>query len=404
MYPVTLSDYIQIGKDYKAQGQKQSLWEQFLTGTQTTFQQQAQQVQDVYSYDISQAYANYKKQQLQLQMNEQLGAGFQQQMGSELRTDYGSAYQDIKTQEKSALAKVRETELAAIQEGENRFAKLGKTGQQLDKAIYDFADSDSNLIGLYGGDFSAEKLYGARRDGGLQFYKQSKDAKGNLVTELTEYGKDFYNKVLHGTENRFAEFLQSNEDYAELYDLYMENPDLYNYMLGGLEYGTREYDTSRMTKLLEQEHTDEVNLIGEKSTNENYQKYISGLSSKSTEDLRKLNTTISDNKIAEKFNTIPNYGGHATISNGVATDVVTGETFKRGYIDYDNANRVKIQRSVPNLKEKLQSGELTKGDIIVYDGKKFIISDWRIKYGVLDVAFIYNMEGHAMSKENKKWR
>lgn len=387
-----------MGKDYKAQGQKQSLWEQFLTGTQTAFQQQANQVQDAHSYDISQAYANYKKQQLQLQMNEQLGAGFQQQMGSALRTDYGSAYQDIKTQETSALNKVREAYEKAYEEGESRFAKLGKTGQSLDKAIFDFAKTE-------GYDFTDEsKLYKSRRAGGYGFFKQTQDENGNITTELTEFGKDFYNKMLHGTENRFAKFLQESEDYEGLYDLYMENPDLYNYMLGGLEYGTREYDTSRMPKLLEQERTDEVNLIGEKSTNENYQKYISGLSSKSTEDLRKLNATISDNKIAEKFNTISNYGGHATISNGVATDVVTGETFKRGYIDYDNANRVKIQRSVPNLKEKLQSGELTKGDIIVYDGKKFIISDWRIKYGVLDVAFIYNMEGHAMSKENKKWR
>lgn len=398
MYPVTLNEYIQMGKDYKAQGQKQSLWEQFLTGTQTAFQQQANQVQDAHSYDISQAYANYKKQQLQLQMNEQLGAGFQQQMGSALRTDYGSAYQDIKTQETSALNKVREAYEKAYEEGESRFAKLGKTGQSLDKAIFDFAKTE-------GYDFTDEsKLYKSRRAGGYGFFKQTQDENGNITTELTEFGKDFYNKMLHGTENRFAKFLQESEDYEGLYDLYMENPDLYNYMLGGLEYGTREYDTSRMPKLLEQERTDEVNLIGEKSTNENYQKYISGLSSKSTEDLRKLNATISDNKIAEKFNTISNYGGHATISNGVATDVVTGETFKRGYIDYDNANRVKIQRSVPNLKEKLQSGELTKGDIIVYDGKKFIISDWRIKYGVLDVAFIYNMEGHAMSKENKKWR
>lgn len=398
MYPVTLNEYIQMGKDYKAQGQKQSLWEQFLTGTQTAFQQQANQVQDAHSYDISQAYANYKKQQLQLQMNEQLGAGFQQQMGSALRTDYGSAYQDIKTQETSALNKVREAYEKAYEEGESRFAKLGKTGQSLDKAIFDFAKTE-------GYDFTDEsKLYKSRRAGGYGFFKQTQDENGNITTELTEFGKDFYNKMLHGTENRFAKFLQESEDYEGLYDLYMENPDLYNYMLGGLEYGTREYDTSRMPKLLEQEHTDEVNLIGEKSTNENYQKYISGLSSKSTEDLRKLNTTISDNKIAEKFNTIPNYGGHATISNGVATDVVTGETFKRGYIDYDNANRVDIQRSVSNMKEKLQSGELTKGDIIVYDGKKFIISDWRIKYGVLDVAFIYNMEGHAMSKENKKWR
>ena len=169
-----------MGKDYKAQGQKQSLWEQFLTGTQTAFQQQANQVQDAHSYDISQAYANYKKQQLQLQMNEQLGAGFQQQVGSQLQTEYGNTYQGIKAQEVSDLAKVREAYQEAYAEGENRFTQFGKTGQSLDKAIFDFAKTE-------GYDFADEsKLYKSRRDGGYEFFKQTQDENGNITKKIKE--------------------------------------------------------------------------------------------------------------------------------------------------------------------------------------------------------------------------
>ena len=85
---------------------------------QQAYQGLTQQAQDVASYDISQAYANYKQQQLQLQMNEQLGAGFQQQAGQQLQSAYGSAYAGIKTQEAETLGKIASQEASVITAGE----------------------------------------------------------------------------------------------------------------------------------------------------------------------------------------------------------------------------------------------------------------------------------------------
>lgn len=369
-----VSDYTQIAKEYMLPNQKKSQWEQFLTGTQTAFQQQAQQVQDVYSYDISQAYANYKKQQLQLQMNEKFGAGFQQQMGSELQTEYGTAYQDIKTQEASALTKVQEAYEEAYQEGESRFAQFGKTGQSLDNAIFEFAETQ-------GYDFSdTTKLYKSRREGGYEFFKQTEDSAGNVTTELTEYGKDFYNKMLHGTENRFVEFLQENEDYEGLYDLYMANPDLYNYMVGGLEYGTRKYDETRMTKLLEQEKTN----ITQDLVSQYSQFSEQNLLSMSVDDLYALEN---------KLKSTPSYVGtfvskgftqrnarnaakaYDKFTDNYGNTYVTVKAYEWGQ-STDN-RKIKEINNALNVPKKLSSGTLSVGDIVDYDGKQYIIHKYK---------------------------
>jgi hypothetical protein len=224
----TLSDYTQLGKDYVARGQKQSLWEEFLTGTQSYFQQQTQQAQNVYSYDISQAYANYKKQQLQLQMNEQLGAGFQQQVGTELQTAYGQTYQDIKTQEASTLAKIAEQEATELEKGEAEFEELGATLQQVG--------------GLYE-DFAAEA--GIRKPKESEMYTISKDAQGNQTYELTDIGRLWYYNVQQASVNgqTFDDWLAADEDRLALADFMKQRPDLVAGTITGLtKTATGDYD------------------------------------------------------------------------------------------------------------------------------------------------------------------
>ena len=236
MYPVTLSDYIQMGKDYKAQGQKQSLWEQFLTGTQTTFQQQANQVQNAHSYDISQAYAHYKKQQLQLQMNEQLGAGFQQQVGSELQSAYGKTYQDIKTQESSDLAKIAANYQTAYEEGEAAFEQIGATLQQVETLYDDFATAA-----------------GIRKPKESEMYKITQDSQGNQIYELTDVGKLWYYNVQQATINgqTFDQWVASDEDRAVLGDYIKQNQDLVAGTITGLrrtETGDYDFDIEATKK------------------------------------------------------------------------------------------------------------------------------------------------------------
>lgn len=373
-----VSDYTQIAKEYMLPNQKKSLWEQFLTGTQTAFQQQAQQVQDVYSYDISQAYANYKKQQLQLQMNERLGAGFQQQVGEQLQTEYGTAYQDIKTKETSALADVQEAYEEAYEEGESRFSQFGQTGQSLDKAIFEFAKTQ-------GYDFAdTTKLYKSRRDGGYELFKKTEDAAGNVTTELTEYGKDFYNKMLHGTENRFVEFLQESDDYEGLYDLYMANPDLYNYMVGGLEYGTRKYDETRMTNLLAQEVDQTFKNL--ESTNADltalqkaYGENINTLTAEQSYDLERNIKRTSD-YIGTISNTTGGLHKKVTDSYGKTWEMVD---YNREYKE-SNAPGTKKDKTALQIGKELgvinSKGKIVKShnyqdnDVIYHNGKYYVLN------------------------------
>ena len=217
------SDYTELVKEYRPQGQKQSLWESFLTGTQQTYQGLMQQAQDVASYDISQAYANYKQQQLQLQMNEQLGAGFQQQAGQQLQSAYGSAYADIRTQEAETLGQLATQEVSAISAGEKEFSQIGSNIKTLDKHIQDYAKALGRP--------APEDAYKITTQDGL------------TTKELTEAGQVWYSDILNAQLDGkyFDEWLLSgNLTDAELakrealIESYRSAPDLYKSSIAGL--------------------------------------------------------------------------------------------------------------------------------------------------------------------------
>lgn len=216
------SDYLESVKEYVPQGQKQSLWESFLTGTQQTYQGLAQQAQDVASYDISQAYANYKQQQLQLQMNEQLGAGFQQQVGQQLQSQYGSAYAGIKTQEAETLGKIAGEQASAIEAGEKELTNYAKQLRAWDELIVEYGKT----------------LEGER----FKIPDNFRDAEGNL----TEEGKLWYYDVIEATDASGQNFYDwvLGEDTSGKYDLeereaaylaYKENPELFTQLTSGLD-------------------------------------------------------------------------------------------------------------------------------------------------------------------------
>ena len=94
MPTTTASDFAQLTKEYVLPNQKISLWDQFLTGQQTYYQGLGQQAQDVYAYDISQAYSNYKKQQLQYQMSEQLYKNANPNAGADSAEDAADSNND----------------------------------------------------------------------------------------------------------------------------------------------------------------------------------------------------------------------------------------------------------------------------------------------------------------------
>lgn len=218
------SDYTELVKEYIPQGQKKSLWESFLTGTQQKYQGLTQQAQDIASYDISQAYANYKQQQLQLQMNEQLGAGFQQQAGQQLQSAYGSAYADIRTQEAETLGELASQAAEDVTAGEKEFSQIGSNIKTLDKYIQDYATALGRP--------APEDAYKITMQDGL------------TTKELTEAGQVWYSDILNAKTldgKHFDEWLLSGDltdtELAKreaLIESYRSAPELFKRSIAGL--------------------------------------------------------------------------------------------------------------------------------------------------------------------------
>lgn len=253
MTPITTTadDYAKLIKGYKAPNQRESLWEQFLTGTQQQYQSAAQQVQAATSYDISGAYANYKQQQLQLMMNNQLGAGFKEQVGSGLQQQYETAYDELKTEETGALATIATQYEKSLVAGEERFAELGEIARQYDKALHEYAQL-------------------AKVEDYDDMTKTYFDEQGRRVTELTDYGRLWYSDVLNksyqdattGDTLYFEDWLVGEDSGSELsYDerlkirkALQQSPEIFANTVTGLtedfDYKkiSSEYDTFKTEK------------------------------------------------------------------------------------------------------------------------------------------------------------
>lgn len=228
-------DFTEWYKNYVAEGQSVSLWEQALTGLQAAYQPQISAVQQTSAYDISQAYANYKKSQLNLLQSQRLGTGLKEQLSSGLGQQYQSAYQQAKATEAQKLASITGAYAEDVATVEKQFSQFGETASQLQKALFEYAGEYENT------EYDFNRAFLPESEGGLGFYVQSEDG----TYQLTEKGETFYDKVLNQylttydktTGERlttgFGDWLMENKDYAELGKAYSENPALFAEAFGG---------------------------------------------------------------------------------------------------------------------------------------------------------------------------
>ena len=370
------SDYTELVKEYIPKGQKTSLWDQFLTGTSQQYQTLTQQAQDVYAYDISQAYANYKQQQLQLQMNQQLGEGFKRQVGSQLQSQYGSAFSDIKTQEATALGKIGEQYTADILAGQKEFTQLGEQARTFEKLISEYATSINKTL--------PENAY-----------KTTKDEQTGVITkELTDYVRLWYYEILD--DPRFQDWILSEESASDLdledreafYEAYRQNPELYRSVVAGL---TSEFDYEETKNRLELEaQTQAIESLTTATNNTRFQDYVKPITTgKTAEQVENVHKKLTSGNAAEKFTKYNFYAGRAEISGNKAVDVVTGETYDK-LVQARSPKSNDIIKSIPDMKRRLKEGKLSKGDIITYNGKKYVIASWSTSnMGNLEVDFRY---------------
>lgn len=346
----TASDYAQLAKEYTFPNQKQSLWEQFFTGVEQTYGGLTQQAQETASYDISQAYANYKQQQLQLQMNEQLGAGFQQQTGQQLQSAYGSAYTDIRTQEATDLANIEAKKLSTIEKGEEQFAELGKQLRTYDKLISEYAE-----------------LAGISRPANATI--TTRDEYGVTTEELTDYGRLWYSDVLNAvsSEGTFDKWLLNEmssskvdyEDRVAFWEAYRQNPELFRQQVAGIG---ADFDAeATRTRLAEEEHATALTNI-HSTLNEELKNVWSdaSLANLTTEQLIGLKSDFERN---------PNL-----VSSASAAAVKDAKGFFGNEPFRDNYGRLWDMTNRSNVINNA-GGRYRVGDIIRIDGKYAVVTN-----------------------------
>lgn len=348
-----LADYVQGVKEYIPVGQKKSLWEQFFTGTQHQYQTIAQQAQDVYSYDISEAYANYKKQQLQLQTNQRLGEGFKQEIGGELQSAYQSAYSDIKTQEATALTDISQQYQTAIEKGEEQFSQLGELARLTDIAIQEYATQGETPI-----------------EAMSDMYKSTTDEYGVETKTLTDAGRLFYWETLNRADMNFQDWLLSEDSTSTLNlkdrqkiaeALGSENRGLILEAAGGIGSWNESIAEETKSRVYEQ----------------NVKKSLEETKFDYPELTSEQKTTIYENRNRNK-EVISSYGGHNKIDKYLKKGDISGVRLYGGKSKtFTDDNDIAWKTIKDSEKEfsvnKSEYDSYRKGDIIEKDGKYYLI-------------------------------
>lgn len=198
-----------------------------------TAQQSAYKTQA--NYDISQAYTNYKKQQLNLLQTQRLGTGLKEELSSSLQSSYKSIFSQLKEQEQQNLYNAAQTYAknvtdleSEIQSQKNAQAKaeesLEKTYNEgvksIDTAVKDYTDKS---VALYENFLEYMRESTGNDEINLNWLVNEGYLKPSVYTDkdtnvayekydITDYGKDLYSKYYFSTNakgQRFHDFMEN---------------------------------------------------------------------------------------------------------------------------------------------------------------------------------------------------
>lgn len=232
------SDIAKWYKDRAAQQANYNTWNDLVKAyTQqatSAFEESTQSAQQSASYDISQAYANYKQQQIAASLNQNISAGAKDVIGSQLSSAYDiSAAQsqyNLAANLQSIYDKYYKTvstadETLADQFGitESQIKNTSKGLQYLNKYI-----SESNEYQQLWSEFRKRYKSDAATDEALQAALFQTTGEGaETTTGLSDLGKNVLASLIH----RGATFGEdeNRKSYSDIYDyLYNTNQDIYN--------------------------------------------------------------------------------------------------------------------------------------------------------------------------------
>lgn len=193
----------------------------------STVQTAAQQA----SYDISGAYANYLSRQRNIAAQGQLETGYKEELGSQLQSAYGTAYQQAKATQAEAVAEATSAYQQYSQQFQEQIYSAAEKEATLQANIYKLAEEQAGLLDTKLGVYTAP------------------DESGYV--SLTDYGSELFKKYLLQDES-FKQLLE-DEGMTDELEYYLSNFQNLNEKLFGFtdtEFGVTEESRQAHRKVL----------------------------------------------------------------------------------------------------------------------------------------------------------
>lgn len=273
MFTGRASDYARQLKEANKNAQGVSQWEEyFLKPLQGEYEAGMQQATGQFNYDISSAFASYKKSQQNATLSN-AWTSEKTKYSNYLADTYTSAFSAAAQKQYETYTSLSGQFAKKLSEEEQSLLKEGQKYVDFQRMAYDYAQTNPDMFGEFDP---------TNRDIMSKYY--STDAQGNLV--LNKEGVDFWDKLLNskattledGTMTQdFAKYLY--DENRDMYDFYQSNKENIRELVGGLNRGDFEYSTSERQDVIQADKlqasiedkvsslTGKNSLIGEIKTN-----------------------------------------------------------------------------------------------------------------------------------------
>lgn len=283
--------WTQVAKEYKESADSISSWERVLTGLQQSAQIQQETAARQADYDISQAYANYLRQQ-QATKASTVDESFKNRLSQQLSSAYNQAFTKAKTTQAQTLANVAEQYQKDAQTAEKSFEEVGTALAKQHEYLNEYLAQvgETGLSKIYKdvdwsniGDYRNSGLY-EFKDGSYQLTTKGKEIyKAALLNDITYTGGN--NQAVSTSYGRWLQ-----ETHPEAYENYVNYAEQLRSGFD-IEPGTITYDTKAGSETARKIRLDEYR---EKATE--YSKYYKVL------NLRDVNEETLRKNIADILN------------------------------------------------------------------------------------------------------
>ena len=346
-----------------------------------------QKAQQDYNYDISEAYANYKRQQLATMSMQNVGIGDREYATGQLQKNYQNTAQDISNAYQTQLEAVATNYIKQANDLNENISNDAKQMANLYDYIIQYGYDNNTSFGLSGTyDTRNEDLY-LRQDDGSRV--------------LTEEAQDYLNTMLYGDDinvkTGFLNYLK--EENSSLYDYAVDNwqkfaattsgrdvTDLYRY--------TNEEKSAARQRIMHQQNK---NYISQANASELSKTGKITLGDKTYKEASKKELQpeqvpkhVESGDVFSDVHAVANKDGSFYFTDNVKMIVKEGDK----YYEYtlSNDSTPKRANNVGNIPENtnpagLSAGSLSQTDASVYnwsnaknpleiDGKKYITSTY----------------------------